>query len=98
MPCQPNQEGVPLVVPVLLSTVDGLSFIRIYLPKDLRVLPARETAWKSVLECQKRFSNEIPMLDPIGHMKIEDEKFKVLVEVSIFSFTLDPMLNLGRHH
>ncbi|KAF8581458.1 antiviral helicase [Ramaria rubella] len=79
MPCPPGQKGVPLVMPVLLSTVDGISHLRIFLPKDLRALPARETAWKSVLECQKRFPDGIAMLDPILHMGIKDEKFKTLV-------------------
>jgi len=82
MPCPPNQKGVPVIVPVLLSTIDTISYLRIFLPKDLRVLPARETAWKSILECQKRFPDGIPMLDPITHMGIKDEKFKTLVEVS----------------
>jgi len=35
-PCPPGQKGVPLVLPVLLSTVDGISHLRIFLPKDLR--------------------------------------------------------------
>ncbi|KIJ27866.1 hypothetical protein M422DRAFT_61991 [Sphaerobolus stellatus SS14] len=79
-PCLPTQEGVPLVVRVLLTAIERFSIIRLYLPKDLRTIPARETAWKSVLECQKRFPEGIMLLDPIAHMKIEDEQFKVLVE------------------
>ena len=46
-PCQPNEKGEPLIVPVLLSTIEQISHLRVYLPKDLRSLPARETAWKS---------------------------------------------------
>jgi ATP-dependent RNA helicase DOB1 len=80
-PCSPGQKGVPVVVPVLLMTVDGISHIRIFLPKDLRSDQARETAWKSVIEVQKRFSDGIPLLDPIQHMGIKDEKFKELVGV-----------------
>ncbi|KAF8513054.1 antiviral helicase [Gautieria morchelliformis] len=80
MPCPPDQKGVPLVLPVLLSTVDGISHLRVFLPKDLRALPARDTAWKSVLECQKRFPDGISMLDPILHMGIKDDKFKTLVK------------------
>jgi ATP-dependent RNA helicase DOB1 len=81
LPCPPGQKGVPLILPVLLSTVDGISHLRIFLPKDLRALPARETAWKSVLECQKRFPEGIALLDPVLHMGIKDDKFKTLVKV-----------------
>lgn len=80
-PCPRNQKGVPLVVPVLLSTVDGIGNILIYLPKDLRSLSSRETAWQSFLECQKRLPGGIAMIDPIKHMGIKDEKFEVLVKV-----------------
>ncbi len=81
LPCPAGQKGVPLVVPVLLSTVDALSHLRIYLPTDLRPLPGRETAWKSVLEVHNRLPDGIPLLDPIQNMKIVDDKFGALVKV-----------------
>jgi ATP-dependent RNA helicase DOB1 len=55
--------------------------LRIWLPKDLRPDQGRETAWKSVLEVQKRFPDGIPLLDPIQNMGIKDEKFKGLIKV-----------------
>lgn len=80
-PCPAGQKGVPLVVPVLLSTIEGISHIRIFLPKDLRPDTARETAWKSILEVQRRFPDGIALLDPIQNMGIKDDKFKELVGV-----------------
>ncbi|THH17164.1 hypothetical protein EW146_g3591 [Bondarzewia mesenterica] len=80
-PCPAGQKGDPLVVPVLLSTLDGISHLRIYLPKDLRPQSARETVWKSVLEIHKRRPDGIALLDPIENMEIKDEKFKALVKV-----------------
>ncbi|KZP28039.1 antiviral helicase [Athelia psychrophila] len=80
MPCAPGQKGTPLVVPILLTTVEGISHIRIYLPKDLRQDQARETTWKSVLEVQRRFPDGIALLDPILNMEIKDDKFKALVK------------------
>ncbi|KAF8626453.1 hypothetical protein AX15_004869 [Amanita polypyramis BW_CC] len=99
-PCPSGEKGVPLVVPVLLSTIEGISHIRIFLPKDLRQESARETAWKSVLEVQRRFSDGIMLLDPIENLGIKDEKFKQLVkkiqlmEQKMFSSPLhkDPQL------
>ena len=83
LPCPPGQKGEPLVVPVLLSIIEGLSHLRIFLPKDLRPLSARETVWKSVQEVHRRFPEGIAMLDPIENMDIKDEKFKALVKVCI---------------
>ncbi|KIJ60732.1 hypothetical protein HYDPIDRAFT_116767 [Hydnomerulius pinastri MD-312] len=79
-PCPSGQKGTPLVVPILLSTVDAISHIRIFLPKDLRQDQARETVWKSVLEVQKRFPDGITMLDPVENMGIKDEKFLNLIK------------------
>ncbi|KIJ98963.1 hypothetical protein K443DRAFT_103070 [Laccaria amethystina LaAM-08-1] len=79
-PCAPGQKGVPLVVPVLLSTIEGISHLRIYLPKDLRPDAGRETAWKSLLEVQRRFPDGIALLDPIENMGIKDSKFLDLVK------------------
>ena len=82
LPCPSGKKGEPLVVSVLLSTLDGISHLRIHLPKDLRSIGQRETVWKSILEVQRRTPDGIPLLDPIENMGIKDEKFKVLVKVS----------------
>lgn len=82
LPCPSGKKGEPLVVPVLLSTLNGISHLRIHLPKDVRSIGQRETVWKSVLEVQRRTPDGIPLLDPIENMGIKDEKFKVLVKVS----------------
>ncbi|KAF8443754.1 antiviral helicase [Boletus edulis BED1] len=80
LPCPSDHKGNPLVVPVLLSTVEAISPIRIFLPKDLRQEQARDTVWKSVLEVQRRFPDGITLLDPIENMGIKDEKFLNLVK------------------
>ncbi|TBU31517.1 antiviral helicase [Dichomitus squalens] len=79
-PCLSGKGGEPLVVPVLLSTVDSISRLRLFLPKDLRPVEQRNNTWKSVLEVQSRFPDGIPLLDPVADMKITDEKFKELVQ------------------
>ncbi|RPD65355.1 antiviral helicase [Lentinus tigrinus ALCF2SS1-7] len=79
-PCPSGRNGEPLVVPVLLSTIDSVSRLRLFMPKDLRSLDQRNTTWKSVLEVQSRFPDGIPLLDPIEDMKITDSKFKELVQ------------------
>lgn len=83
LPCLAGEKGEPLVVPVLLSTIEGISLIRIYLQKDIRSLQARETVWKSVLEVHRRFPDGITLLDPVQNMGIKDDKFKQLVKVRL---------------
>ncbi|EIM83920.1 antiviral helicase [Stereum hirsutum FP-91666 SS1] len=73
-------KSEPLVVPVLLSTIEGISHLRIFLPKDLRNLQSRETVWKSVQEVHRRCPDGIALLDPIENMGITDDKFKALVK------------------
>ncbi|PPQ99955.1 hypothetical protein CVT24_009534 [Panaeolus cyanescens] len=80
LPCPKGEKGIPLVISVLLSTIEGISHIRVFLPKDLRADAARETAWKSVQEVHRRFPNGVALLDPIENMNIKDEKFKELVK------------------
>lgn len=77
-----------MVCPVLLSTIQDLSVLRVFLPKDLKPLPERQNAWKSLLEVQKRFPEGTPPLDPLKHMKITDEMFVQLIEVRFPLFSL----------
>ncbi|KAH9849685.1 antiviral helicase [Lenzites betulinus] len=79
-PCPAGRGGEPLVVPVLLSTLDSVSRLRIAMPKDLRPLQQRETTWKAILEVQSRMPTGIPLLDPVVDMKITDAKFKELIQ------------------
>uniref|UniRef100_A0A0K3CKK7 BY PROTMAP: gi/647394422/emb/CDR35651.1/ RHTO0S01e04082g1_1 [Rhodosporidium toruloides] n=1 Tax=Rhodotorula toruloides TaxID=5286 RepID=A0A0K3CKK7_RHOTO len=78
-PCPPNEEGEFAVVPVLLSTLDGISHIRIFLAKDLKPLEARMQALRSVKEVKRRFVDGIALLDPVENMGIVDEAFKKLL-------------------
>ncbi|KAI0816866.1 antiviral helicase [Trametes gibbosa] len=80
LPCPAGRGGEPLVVPVLLSTLDSVSRLRIVMPKDLRPLQQRETTWKAILEVQSRLPTGIPLLDPVIDMKVTDAKFKELVQ------------------
>ncbi|WFC95277.1 RNA helicase [Malassezia brasiliensis] len=74
-----GDKGEWLVVPVLLSTVDALSGIRIFLPKDLRSRDARVQVGKNMAEVQRRFPQGLPLLDPVKDMKINDEAFQQLL-------------------
>jgi len=96
IPVKRGSTGVPLVVPVMLSTVDAISHLRIHLPKDLRPLVSRETAWKAVQEIRRRWPKAVPLLDPIENMGIKDDAFRTLVQVSSFGSYLSVLTPLHR--
>jgi len=67
------------VIPVILELLDGISSVRIYIPKDLVSLAARQSVAKSLQEVIKRFPDGIPLLDPIEDIKIEDATFTKVI-------------------
>lgn len=50
--------------------MDDLSSVRIYIPKDLRPLEARERAARAVAEVLRRFPDGVPTLDPEDDMQV----------------------------
>eukprot|EP01094_Clydonella_sp_ATCC50884_P002061 TRINITY_DN11587_c0_g1_i1.p1 TRINITY_DN11587_c0_g1~~TRINITY_DN11587_c0_g1_i1.p1 ORF type:complete len:983 (-),score=409.92 TRINITY_DN11587_c0_g1_i1:194-2761(-) len=76
---QPSASGEMTVVPVLLPLLNGMSSVRIFVPRDLRQPQGRASVGKSLREVLRRFPKGVPMLDPIEDMDIEDPNFKTLV-------------------
>lgn len=70
------------VVPVLMSCVESIGFVRIYLPKDLKSVDQRHTVRRSLDEVKRRFPDGIAILDPIEDMGITDNSFRKLLRVS----------------
>ncbi|KAI9024145.1 antiviral helicase [Hyaloraphidium curvatum] len=80
-PCPPGEKkGDPVVVPVLLSTLNGMSSVRVFVPKDLKPLDQRQQLLKTVKEVERRFPDGLPMLDPVEDIGITDESFKKLLK------------------
>ena len=69
------------VVPVLLSCVEAISHIRIFLPSTLNSADQRNTVKKALEEVKRRFPDGIAVLDPIENMGITDNSFKKLLRV-----------------
>ncbi len=72
-------EGEMIVLPVALTVVEGISAVRIYMPKDLRSADDRQTVHRAIKEVTKRFPDGLPLLDPVEDMGIKDEAFKALL-------------------
>ncbi|KAL6609720.1 hypothetical protein ACP70R_039689 [Stipagrostis hirtigluma subsp. patula] len=72
-----KERGEPVVVSLPLSQIDGLSSIRMYIPKDLLPVEARENTLRKVEEVLSRFAKDgIPQLDPEEDMKVQSKSFR----------------------
>lgn len=75
-----DKKSEPVVIPVLLSTLNGMSSVRIFVPKDLKPLDQRQQLYKTVKEVERRFPSGLPRLDPVEDMGIKDESFRKLLK------------------
>ena len=77
-PVQPDSPSRPQVFPVELGVLDGISSIRLHLPKDVRPTDAQLVVLKSISEVERRFPDAVPLLDPIVDQGVADPAFKGL--------------------
>jgi ATP-dependent RNA helicase DOB1 len=94
-PPNPGEKGKMEVIPVLLSCIESIGLIRIYMPQDLHSLEQRIKVSKNLEEVKRRFPDGIAVLDPIENMGIKDDSFKKLLRVSILH-TVTPSANTTR--
>ena len=85
-PAEEGEKAKMEVVPILLSCVESIGHIRIFLPNDLKSADQRNTVRKSLEEVKRRFPDGIAVLDPIENMGITDSSFKKLLRVSFSCF------------
>jgi ATP-dependent RNA helicase DOB1 len=94
-----GDEGKMEVVPVLLSCVDSIGLVRIYLESDLRSSEQRNKVHRKLEEVKRRFPDGIAPLDPIENMNITDDAFKKLlrrIEVLESKLLSNPLYNSPR--
>lgn len=98
-PALEGEKSKMEVVPILLSCVESIGHIRIFLPADLKSADQRNTARKSIDEVKRRFPDGIAVLDPIENMGITDNSFKKLlrkIEVLESRLLANPLHNSPR--
>lgn len=76
-----GEKGKMEVVPVLLSCIESIGHLRVFLPNELKSPDQKNSVRKALEEVKKRFPDGIAILDPIENMKITDEGFKRLLRV-----------------
>jgi ATP-dependent RNA helicase DOB1 len=99
MPPAEGEKGKMEVVPILLSCIEAIGHVRIFLPKDLNPADQRNIVRKSLEEVKRRFPDGIAILDPIENMGITDDSFKKLlrkIEVLESHLLSNPLHNSPR--
>ena len=99
VPPRDGEKSKMEVVPILLSCVESIGHVRIFLPADLKAVDQRNTARKSIEEVKRRFPDGIAVLDPIENMGITDVSFKKLlrkIEVLESRLLANPLHNSPR--
>lgn len=94
-----GEAGKMEVVPVLLSCLEAISGLRIFLPKDMKSQDQRNMARKNIEEIKRRFGDGVSVLDPVENMGITDESFKNLlrkIEVLESRLLSNPLHNSPR--
>ncbi|KAH9223539.1 rRNA-processing arch domain-containing protein [Leptodontidium sp. 2 PMI_412] len=94
-----EDKGKMEVVPVLLSCIEAIGHVRIFLPLDLKPADQRSIVRKSLDEVKRRFPDGIAVLDPIENMGITDDSFKKLlrkIEVLESRLLSNPLHNSPR--
>lgn len=69
-----------LAINVTLSTIYNISSVCIQLEKDLKSAHKRNQTYERIKEVKKRFNNNIPLLNPIKDLKINESKIGKLIE------------------
>jgi ATP-dependent RNA helicase DOB1 len=98
-PPPPGGKSKMEVVPFLLTCIDAIGHIRIFLPDDLRPVDNRKGVRKALEEVKQRFPDGIATLDPVENMGINDEEFKKLmrkIEVLESRLLSHPLHNSSR--
>lgn len=80
LPTGPTEKGEVQVMQVRLSDLNGLSQVRLVVPKDVRSKENRKGVGKSIREAMKQFPQGLPMLDPVENLKIQDPSFGAAVK------------------
>ena len=91
-----GEKGKMEVVPVLLSCIESIGHLRVFLPNELKSTEQKNSVRKALDEVKKRFPDGIAILDPIENMKITDDSFKRLLRVSSHRLTAGIMTNVHR--
>ncbi|AET40683.1 ATP-dependent RNA helicase MTR4 Ecym_6303 [Eremothecium cymbalariae DBVPG len=98
-PAVEGEKSISTMLPIVLDSIQTLGNLRIFMPSDIKADSQKEVVGKTLKEVQRRFPKGIPLIDPIKHMKIEDEDFlKLLNKIEILETNMNsnPIANSAK--
>ncbi|PKS11779.1 hypothetical protein jhhlp_001072 [Lomentospora prolificans] len=78
-PERPGEKSRFERIPCLLTCIQSISQIRLFMPKNIDSPSERANLRKALNEVQRRFPDGVPILDPLENMGISDKSFKHLL-------------------
>ena len=69
-------RGQGQIVMVTLDAIDEISSVRLTVPKDMKRQNVRNDIAKTIREASKSFDGNLPRLDPVSDMHVDDEAFR----------------------
>ncbi|CAR30461.1 ATP-dependent RNA helicase MTR4 [Lachancea thermotolerans CBS 6340] len=81
-PASVGEKSVSTIIPITLNSIKSVGNLRLHMPKDILAGSQQVAVGKSIKEVRRRFSDKVPVMDPIKNMKIEDEDFQKLLQKS----------------
>ena len=69
-------RGQGQIVMVTLDAIDEISSVRLTVPKDMKRQNVRNDIAKTIREACKSFDGNLPRLDPVTDMHVEDDAFR----------------------
>lgn len=75
-PSKPGEQSIQgCILPIDLYSIQEISKVKIKMPEHLKNKEQVRIVSKSLNEVQKRLNNNIPLMNPVSGMKIQDDEF-----------------------
>lgn len=78
-PSAPGEKSRAEYIPVTLDSLEAISSVRLKVPDDLKSSAAKRNLVKTMRDLPRKLPDGIPLMDPVGAMKIDDAEFKMLL-------------------
>ncbi|RCK65514.1 ATP-dependent RNA helicase DOB1 [Candida viswanathii] len=98
-PAKSGEQTRAEFISITLDSIEKISTVRLRVPDDYKSSTAKRTLVKTLHDLPKKLPDGIPLIDPVGSMKITDDEFKnILTKIDILESKLsaNPLHNSAR--
>lgn len=98
-PAKSGEQTRAEFISITLDSIEKISTVRLRVPDDYKSSTAKRTFVKTLKDLPKKLPDGIPLIDPVGSMKITDEDFKKLlnkIDILESKISANPLHNSAR--